>query len=194
MERSMSHGDSLGDRGKALEEAFFARQGEEWRRQQREAAESQTRKQALSSASGITDDALLDKLEKLRLDAATLAALTMVPLVVVAWADGQLDDKERAALLAAAAEAGIDREGASYRSLTGWLAAPPSPNLLDAWTGYVRATSADLAPEARHALKADILSRATKVAEAAGGFLGLGRKVSSAEEAVLQKLERAFSP
>ncbi len=190
----MSHGDSLAERGKALEEAFFARQGEEWRRQQREAAESKTRRQALSSASGITDETLLDRLEKLNLDAGTLAALTMVPLVVVAWADGQLDDKERAALLAAAAEAGLDKEGPSYRSLTEWLTAPPSPDLLGAWTSYVRATSADLTPEARNALKADILSRATRVAEAAGGFLGLGRKVSPAEEAALQKLEKAFLP
>ncbi len=42
------------------------------------------------------------------------------------------------------------------------------------------------------ALRADLLGRARRVAEAAGGFLGLGRRVSAAEQAVLERLAAAF--
>jgi hypothetical protein len=37
-----------------------------------------------------------------------------------------------------------------------------------------------------------VLDRARAVATAAGGFLGLGAKISPAEEEVLRTLERAF--
>jgi hypothetical protein len=42
-------------------------------------------------------------------------------------------------------------------------------------------------------LKQDLLGRARGVAEAAGGFLGLGKRISSAEQAVLTELEQAFT-
>ncbi|MGG5886389.1 hypothetical protein ACLF3G_04560 [Falsiroseomonas sp. HC035] len=187
----MSH-EFLDDRRRALEEAFFAQQTEAWRRQQREAAEAMTKREALEAASGITDTAVLDRLLALGLDGSSLAALSVVPLVLVAWADGSLDAKERAALLAAAAEAGVSPQGAGYQALTQWLTAPPSPVLLDAWTDYVRASAARLDAPARAALQAEILGRARRVAMAAGGFLGLVDPVSPAESAVLAKLEAAF--
>lgn len=57
---------------------------------------------------------------------------------------------------------------------------------------YVAELSKTFAPEAKRALSHDLLGRARAVAEAAGGFLGLG-KISSSEQAVLTELERAFS-
>ncbi|MGK7866301.1 hypothetical protein [Falsiroseomonas sp. E2-1-a20] len=187
----MSH-EFMDDRRRALEEAFFAQQTEAWRRQQREAAEAMTKREALAASSGITDPAVLDRLLALGLDSASLAALSVVPLVLVAWADGSLDAKERAALLSAAAESGVSPQGAGYQALTQWLAAPPPPVLLETWTDYVRASAARLDPQARAALQAEILGRARRVAMAAGGFLGLVDPVSPAESAVLAKLEAAF--
>jgi hypothetical protein len=49
-----------------------------------------------------------------------------------------------------------------------------------------------LDPQARQRLRDEVMGRARAVAEAAGGFLGLGRKVSAAEEAVLRELAQAF--
>jgi hypothetical protein len=46
----------------------------------------------------------------------------------------------------------------------------------------------------RNRLKSELLGRARRVAEAAGGFLGLGSKVSRAEEAILTELAAAFEP
>ena len=51
----------------------------------------------------------------------------------------------------------------------------------------------ELDAEAVSQLKTSIVSRAESVAEAAGGFLGLGNKVSDTERGVLTKLESAFA-
>lgn len=177
----------------ALEEAFFVRQDAELIRRLRTGNESGIRKQALSAASGIIDDALLEKLVASGIESGTLAALTLVPLVAVAWADGSLDEKERAALLSAASGIGLDPAGPAYQLLTQWLAKPPGPHLLETWTDYIRGTSADLGEDARHTLQLHVLGRARRVAEAAGGLLGLASKVSAAEETMLAQLEGAFA-
>src|SRR5713226_8693532 len=97
--RKLKMTDELfGDRRKALEEAFFAKQNERVKQQLRAKQEGQARREALAAASGIRDEGVLDKLVSLGLGAETLAVLSLVPLVEVAWADGTIDAKERAAI------------------------------------------------------------------------------------------------
>ena len=180
-----------GDRGKSLEDAFFARENEALRQRLREAGGAKQRKEAFSAASGITDDAVLERLTALNIGSDTVAALSLVPVVVVAWADGGVDPKERSAALSAAAEAGLDRQAASYQLLEQWLAKRPSPELLAAWKDYMGAVSATMNAEAKQALRAQLLGRARRVAESAGGFLGIGSKVSAPEQAVLDDLATA---
>ncbi|MFM0006824.1 hypothetical protein PQR57_38345 [Paraburkholderia dipogonis] len=184
--------EHLGDRAKAMEESFFARQNEALRQRLRESEDTKIKKQALSAASGITDDGLLDKLVALNLQGEMLAALSLVPLVVVAWADGRIDNGERTAVLSAAEEGGLSKHEVNYQPLEQWLAEPPPPEMLIKWKAYIEALSATLNEEARQALKATLLGRARGIAEAAGGFLGIGSRVSRAEKAVLGELERSF--
>lgn len=186
-------GEFLGDRRAALEEAFFARQDAELRQRLRQLDDARAKKEALAAASGIKDDAVLEELEALGLDADTVAALSVVPLVAVAWADGHIDDQERRSAFAKAAEMGLTTQSASLKLLEQWLARPPSPKLLTAWKDYIRALTATQSAEARQALKEGVMARARQVAHAAGGFLGLGRKASASETKVLAELEQAFS-
>ena len=181
------------DKKNPLEEAFFAAENERLRRRLVEADQEKSRRNALSAASGITDAAVLDELASLDLRSDTLAALSVAPLVLIAWADGNIDNGEREAVLAGAAESGIGRQDIPYQLLDSWLREPPPRDLLTAWTEYTRAASAALDADGRRALKAELLGRARRVAEATGGFLGLGRKVSAAEAEVLDRLERAFA-
>lgn len=182
----------LGDRRIALEEAFFAKQDAELRRRLREMEQARLKKEALSSASGITDDAVLGKLAALDIGSDTLAALSLVPLVAVAWADGSIDGNERGVAFSKAAEMGLDKDDISHQLFERWLAEPPPPALVAAWKDYIGALSDSLSPDARHAIRHQVLDHARAVAEAAGGILGFGRKVSPAEENVLKDLERAF--
>lgn len=183
----------LEDHRRALEDAFFAKQDAELIRRLRKGGELGVRKEALSAATGIIDDGLLEKLGAAGIESGTLAALTLVPLVAVAWADGSLDEKERAAVLSAASGAGLEPAGAAYQLLTEWLRRPPEPHLMETWADYIRGTHANLEDDDRQALKVHLLGRARRVAEAAGGFLSRASKVSAAEEAMLAKLESAFA-
>jgi hypothetical protein len=182
----------LGDRRKALEEEFFAKQNQRLLRQLRETTAVQAKKEALATASGITDEAVLEQLAAVDLSSETLAALSLVPLVEVAWADESLDARERTALLEAAEQAGISKGSASYQIIEEWFRERPSAHLFAAWKAYVDALSRTLDVRAKQALKEEVLGRARMVAEAAGGFLGLGKRISNAEQAVLTELERAF--
>jgi hypothetical protein len=182
----------LGDRRKALEEEFFAKHNQHLLRQFHETMATKANTDALAAAAGITDAAVLDQLAALDLRSETVAALALVPLIEVAWADGRLDAKEQGTLLAAAEQTGISKDGASYRVLEAWCRERPSPEVLATWKAYVAALSRTLDDQALHALKRDLLGRARAVAEAAGGFLGLGTRISRAEEAMLTELERAF--
>jgi hypothetical protein len=87
----------------------------------------------------------------------------------------------------------LAKEDISRQLFERWLAEAPPPALLATWKEYIGALSASLGPEARRALKQELLDRARAVAEAAGGFLVIGRRVSPAEEDVLKALERALS-
>ncbi|MBD0275601.1 MAG: hypothetical protein ICV73_27195 [Acetobacteraceae bacterium] len=183
----------LRDREHALEEVFFAEQDRALLRRLKEADAKKSSKESLAAACGITDDELLEKLVSLGVDGATVAALSLVPLVLVAWADGKVEDKEREAVVAAAVETGMAEQGAGRQLLDRWLATRPPPQLLAAWTDYIRAISPTLNDGARKQLKADLLDRAQKVAEASGGILNVGWKTSPAEKEMLAKLDKAFA-
>ena len=184
---------NLGDHGKALEDSFFAKESEKLRQKLQEQEGMTAKKEALSQASGIKDDAVIEQLMALDIGTDTLAALALVPLVEVAWADGSVDDKERGAILDAAEAAGISKGSASGQLLDGWLAHKPGDDVLASWREYVSALCAEMGVEEKDSLKRDLLGRARAVAEATGGFLGLGDKVSNTEQAVLDELGRAFS-
>jgi hypothetical protein len=183
---------SLSSLRREMEDKFFLERDMELLRALRERAASEERKEALADASGITEDHLLDHLIDLDVSPETVAALGLVPLIAVAWADGSVDASERRAVLAAAEQQGMDREHAGYQLLERWLKKKPDPKLLSAWENYVAALLEALGEEDKAALKADLLGRARAVAAASGGLLGLGNKVSKAEQAVLSELEQTF--
>jgi hypothetical protein len=187
----MSSDDFLGDRRMALEEAFFRKENEKHLADLREELARKRSKEELRTASGITDDEALEHLVSLGVSGQTLVALTLVPLIHVGWADGKMDEREREAVLMAAAGKGIEPRSASYRLLETWLAAPPNPILFDAWSAYIKELSSSLVPGQRGLLKSQILAFAQTVAESAGGFLGI-KKVSAAEQAALEQIEGAF--
>jgi hypothetical protein len=182
----------LRDRGKSLEDEFFRREDQRLLARLKELRSAETSREALSKASGITKPEVLDRLLKLGIQAQTLAALSIVPLIEVAWADGALDAKERRALLEHAGAAGITSGSPAYGLLEAWLEHRPSQQLLDAWRDLVRAIREQIGAEEAGRLKAEIVERARVVARASGGVLGLGSKVSRAEAAMLASLERPF--
>lgn len=180
--------DALADRRRGLEDAFFAEQDAALLRRLRQDTDAKQKRETLRSALGIGDDALLDRLAALGLTAETATALSLVPLVSVAWADGHVDAREREAALEAAKGQGIDPSQPGHALLASWLDRKPGPELLAMWKSYLAVLLPTLDPDARAAMRSQLLDRARAVAEAAGGILGLAWAVSPKEQAVLNDL------
>jgi hypothetical protein len=159
----------------------------------RKRTEKMDRRAQLMQVSGIHDEAVLDRLIELNIDPETLAAMAVVPLVAVAWADGDVQAKEREVILAAAKKSGVPPKDGRYPLLEHWLNKHPGAEMVEAWQHYLEGLCKKLTPPEIAELKHDLLDRARQVAQAAGGFLGLGNKISAAEQAVLDELEQAFS-
>lgn len=183
----------LRDRGRSLEDEFFRREDQRLLAKLNELKAVETTRDALAKASGIAKPDVLDKLLGLGIKAETVTALSLVPLVEVAWADGSLDAKERRAVLDRARESGVAPGSTAQTLLEAWLERRPDPKLLDAWTQMVRGIRDQLGPDEVARLKAGLLDQARAVASASGGVLGIGAKVSGAEAAMLAKLEAAFA-
>lgn len=145
----------------------------------------------LSLASGISDRAVLRLLADLEVSSSVVAALALVPLVEVAWADGELAPEERASVLRASEEQGIRAGTRAHALLASWLEHRPSRDLLQAWEAYIEAVLEPLDAEEREQLCRDLVGRAREVARAAGHGGGPG-SISPEEERALESLEAAL--
>lgn len=183
---------SFEERGKALEDAFFAKKNRELLEKVKQDLDVKTQRAALKEATGITEDDMLDRLIATGVYAESLAALTIAPLVLVAWADGTIDTKEHEAVASAAEKAGIKAGSMAFQLLQGWLAEKPDESLAETWILYTKTMCEKLQAGDKVKLSEQILGRCKSVAESAGGFLGLG-SISAKEQAVLDNLAAAFN-
>src|SRR5215467_1011244 len=182
---------TLEERGRALENQFYEKENQEKLAAMKHKLDAQRTKDELRKASGMTDDAVLDQLVELGLRGNTIAALSLVPLIQVAWADGAIQDNERTAILQGAHGKGLEEGSDGYELLQSWLARAPGEELFMAWEAYIKALASQLNDEQNRLLKNQIVGFAKLVATAAGGILGFG-KVSASEEKVLHRIEAAF--
>jgi hypothetical protein len=176
-----------------LIDAVFFEQDQELQRTFRERIEKSDRRAQLTQVSGIQNQAVLDRLIELDVQPEALAALEIVPLVFVAWADGSVQPEEREVIVAAANAAGIKPQDGRYPLLEHWLNKRPPAKMLEAWKHYVKDLCTRLDASQTEKLKRGILDLARKVAQAAGGFLGFGDKTSTSERNLLSELEQSLS-
>ncbi len=183
--------DSLSERGQSLEEAFFRNMDRKLIEELRSKKAREQQIDELAAASGIEHRAVLGALLDAGMHSEALVAVGLVPLVEVAWADHAMDASERDAIMQAAREAGVTRGSTAAGLLLAWLDRRPGAELFEAWEGYAGALVAELGESDAAAVREDIMGRARKVAEAAGGFLGLG-SVSREERRMLGELAAAL--
>lgn len=176
---------------RTMEDTFFYEMDQNLIEARRALEQLQETKENLAKVSGIQNQAVLEKLIALDIRPETLATLFAIPLVEVAWADGEMHEKERDELFKFAERAGVRSKNLNPKIISVWLKHKPDPALMEAWEHYIQALSAQLSEAERLALKQDVLADARAVAQAAGGFLGFGT-LSDSERQVLSRLEAAF--
>ena len=153
--------------------------------------DSEEKKKEFREYLNVDNEEILDALVELEVEPETLIAFSLVPLVEVAWADGEIQQKERDAILKAAIERGVEEGSPTCDLLRNWLHTKPDPKMLVVWAGYIDALKESLGERTRAHLKSGTMGRARAIAEAAGGFLGVA-SISAAEKKMLEELERAF--
>lgn len=174
-----------------MEDLFFHEQDRLLIEQHRKIQQMKETRENLAKVSGIHNEAVLEKLVALDIRPETLATLFAIPLIEIAWADGEMHEQERRQLFQYAEKAGIRNKGVDPKIMMEWLKRRPDPALFEAWKHYVQALGRELTPAERQALKEEVLADARTVAQAAGGVLGFA-KISNAEQNMLDQLEAAF--
>ena len=177
--------------GRKLEDSFFLRQDKELIEKHKAMMRMKKTKEELSGVSGIKNDEVLQKLVELEVRPETLVALSVIPLVAVAWADGSVSENEEASVLDGARAMGIHVDSVAHGLLKSWLAQKPPKGMLEAWSAYVRGISEKMTAQEKEKLKQELLSKARRVAEASGGVFGINA-VSPEEKTVLAEMEKAF--
>ena len=187
----MNGTDSFEMRRRGLEEAFFREKDQQLIETMRRELEAFDEKRSLSHVSGLIDDQVLENLVQVGVRAETLAAVSIVPLVEIAWCDGDVSSEERDAVLNAAIAHGVHADSPSYTLLKQWLEERPDPKVIAAWRDYVRALAHTLPKKSVADMRDVFMKRVQQVAAAAGGFLGLAT-VSQKERAKIEELSKAW--
>ena len=181
----------LKEKGRDLEKIFFLDQEDKLTELIQREKDDRDQVIDLMSLSGITKKSVLDNAIKLGINPATFSALSLIPLLKVAWADDFCDKKERKVILQFAEENGIKNDSQAYSLLQSWLEKEINSNLFIAWENYLLSLKKTLTKVELEELKEEIIDRATSVARASGGFLGIG-SICNEENNVLHELEIIF--
>lgn len=154
---------------------------------QRVKRENEAREKArteLRAGTGVSDPEL-EVLEALHFTPDTVSLLPLVPVIRVAWADGEVTDAERTALLDLARTRGIEDGSAADAKLKEWLAHRPEEAI---FASAGRLISVMLSgPNAINLSADDLVKYCEIIASASGGILGIHR-ISSEERALLTSI------
>ena len=164
--------DFLGKRGRALEDEYF------WKKEQALIARlreegRRARERRLLKARLNADEAMLAELQKAGVTPDNLALLHLAPLVEVAWAEGEVTQRERELIVALAERRGLGPDDPAFDQLTQWLDVSPGAAFFDRADRGARTLLDAMEPAEREAARKDLVKSCTLVAEAAGGILGM---------------------
>jgi hypothetical protein len=181
-------------RGRVLEDLFFYKQNTALIEKKQQLQKMEGNMKTMAGISGFSNEGLLRKLLELNVQVEVLATLLIIPLIEVAWADGKMNERERAAILATAESSRIFGGPIDSSLFEHWLRQEPPKGFLESWSFYMQGLCQLLGEKERQALESDILQRARAVGQAGRRGAGPKSKVSRKIENVLLKLENAFKP
>ena len=173
------------------EDAYFLQQDAENRRKLREkldaaASASAADPQKAHTEGDVADDAVLaERLHAMGLGGEGARIVHLLPMVQVAWADGDVTRAERNTIVKAAREHGITPESEAGQLLASVLEHKPS-------TEFFRELDHLLIEMVRDQQidRNSVLDLCRAVANASGGVLGFGNRIDVSEEVAIQHFER----
>jgi hypothetical protein len=186
----MSDRKPFGDREHNPEAEYFYKKELELIARMRERSAIEAKRQELYEAVGVTNPKILEDLHELGYTRDTVGLLHLLPLVRIAWAEGKITQAERDLIFEAARARGVEPGTPAYETLTDWLNRRPSEKFFDKTMQVIQALLEVLPEKEVETSKRDMLSYCTRVAEASGGILGLGRKIDRNERAAIEQVAK----
>lgn len=183
----MSSRDIFDDMKRAKEEEYFRKKEKELIEKMRQRAQLEAERQKMQQASGITDEDIIKDLQQLGYDHETIKLLHLVPLLQVAWSEGQITARERELILEAARSRGITEGSLAYARLSEWLSRRPQEEFFERTLRIIASLLESLPAQERESSRQDLLSYCLRIASASGGILGLG-SISERERAALERI------
>ncbi len=176
------------DRKRTMEEEYFRKQEQQQIEKMRRSAALEAERREMAEALGVSDEEVLRELQELGFARETAPLVYLAPLVHVAWADGQVSAKERALILAAAVSRGSAEDSRGGKLLAEWLDNRPAEAFFEKTLSVMGALLRALPLDQREAQKREIVSACARIAEASGGMLGFGSKVSKEEQEMIARI------
>lgn len=134
-----------------------------------------------------TAEQLLELARPLGLTESTLELLRLLPVVYVAWADGELQPEELDIILASADQLGVI-DGESLGVLQGWLGERPDETFFREGLRVLGYLVASLPEDEAEQAVADVTALSDAVARAAGGIRGHQVRVDASEQLALRRI------
>jgi hypothetical protein len=178
----MSDHDAFAERGRALEEEYFRKKDRELVERLRRTAAADHARGELSKQTGISDPAVLAELQELGFTGDTVILLPLIPVLELAWAEGDITPAERQMLVSLARTRGIAEGSAADRQLEVWMQTRPAPEVFAKATRLISALLDSGAPAAQGLTADQLVKYAEQIASASGGLLGLPIRAISMEE------------
>jgi tellurite resistance protein len=166
------------------------RDREELRRQLHESA-CDLRIDRLEHESGqsmIARYGLTERIRDLGFDGEAQEVFDLLPLVHVAWADGSVAKRERAAVLGLVVRR-VGNEGKAWRLMVSLLEERPSDEYLEESLAVLREMLGGEPDRAK-----SVVDACVGVAKAAGGFLRVFHRISKEETEIISRIAESLGP
>ena len=177
--------DDPSGRKRTNEEEYFQKRDRELIEQMRQRAKAQQELRELGEQAGVTDPELSRELAELGFTPETVKLLPLIPVLEMAWAEGEVTAAERKMVVDAARGRGIEAGGTADRQLADWLDRRPEDSVFRRAGRLINA----LVESGGHfgVTPDDIIKYCEAIADASGGIFGI-RRVSPEERATLSRI------
>lgn len=179
-------------RARSKEEEYFLKAEAELLEKARARVAKEAERRAMGEYHGVQDEEILTAFEEAGWDRDTVQILHLVPILQVAWVDGEISKAEREEILRIAAARNVVEGSPAHARLLSWLESPPPPEFFERTMGIITRLLELFPDEKREQLQGDVLSASLAVASASGGFLGFGSKVSADEKYLIDRFAEDF--
>lgn len=169
------------------EDRYFQERDQESRRKLREKLQEQAQtleeQQKIAQSVETDDAALAERIKQLGFDGDSARIFDLMPLVHVAWADGKIQRKERAAILRILETRGIHPGTEAFSMMESLLEERPSDAYMKQSLEVLRQVTGGLSDRAQ-----SIVDMCIEVAASSGGMLGLGKRIGDDEKAQIAEI------